>query len=101
MSETMIILEIAEPVRDKVRMSYNELDSLIAFITESETIVPCDKCPSIDEIKKYIEPDMHTNLKAALWVTETYKPKNQEEREAVRYLKRLIQESLDLTDPEG
>ena len=96
--------EPKEPQR--VRMSYDEFFKWSALITESPGIEPCGQCPTIEEIKKFIEPDMVANLDRALWIEETVKlsrdpEKRKREKAVLKYLKDRIDETLELYEEES
>lgn len=55
--------------------------------------------PTVDKIKTHIEPKMKSSMKFAIWITETADdPKNDEEKEAKKYLLKLIYKNLKITD---
>ena len=59
-----------------------------------------DWFPSVEEIKKYIEPQIKENqlmLKFALWMLETAgAPSTDEEKQARRYLMSLTNDSINI-----
>ena len=51
--------------------------------------------PTIDEIKKNIEPRLDQNMEFLIWITETAAPPvTQEQREARKYINNLINKTL-------
>lgn len=57
--------------------------------------------PTIDEIQKYIEPEVEKNLDFLIWISETAEsPKTPEQAEARTYINNLINKHLKITDSE-
>lgn len=57
-----------------------------------------DWFPTMDEIKKYLEPNIERDYKFAIWILETSdKPNTPEKVEARRYLMSLVYNNLNIT----
>jgi hypothetical protein len=53
----------------------------------------------MEEVQKYIEPFIKSNMEFAIWITETVdEPKTEEERRVKHYLLQLIYNNLKLKD---
>lgn len=55
--------------------------------------------PSIEDIKKYLEPHIKADINFAVWITETAnEPQTEEEKASRKYLLKLIYENLVVVD---
>ena len=101
--EDIPAVDVTEDQDDgKIHMTFDELDDMINLIETAPEIEKCKRCPTLNEIRKYLKPNLRERFATALWITETYEfstdPQiKREEQVSIGYLKRLIQETLVLT----
>ena len=57
--------------------------------------------PTVEDIRTKMEPKIKDQIAFAIWITETAdNPKTDEEKEAKKYLLRLIYKNLKVSQPE-
>lgn len=59
----------------------------------------CDYIPDIEDIKKYAEKDLKKYLPFLLWIDSNHpEPADEEEMLNLKYLRALLQESVQIAD---
>lgn len=79
-------------------MTYDDFDAMCERLNALNF-----KCgawwPTLDDVKKCIEPNIKSNMEFAIWITETAsEPKTEEERQVKHYLLQLINNNLRLKE---
>lgn len=81
-----------------VEMTQSKLDELCENFEEMK-FKAGPWWPTIEEIKKYIEPHIDERMNFIIWITETADaPQTEEEKASKSYLMKLIYNNLNVVD---
>lgn len=96
------IIKKENPIDDfeNIMMTFDEYDQLVERL-ESISYNPEGYFPTIEEIKKYLEPNFLENYKYMIWLTEcNLKPETDEEKASYNYLNKILNKHIKLIDYE-
>ena len=96
------IIKKENPIDDfkNIMMTFDEYDQLVERL-ESISYNPEGYFPTIEEIKKYLEPNFLENYKYMIWLTEcNLKPETDEEKASYTYLNKILNKHIKLIDYE-
>ena len=80
----------------KANMTLKDYDALCDRLHDNE--YQCGSWwPSVDDIKKYLEPESEKYLEFMLWVVETAEdPIDEEEKKSKRYLNKILRNTIKI-----
>ena len=82
----------------KTTMTFDELDMLNERLGNN-TFKCGDWWPTIEEIQKYIEPNVNKNIEFLLWILETAEmPETSKQKESKKYINNLLIKTLKIND---
>lgn len=82
----------------KATMSFDDYDTLVDRLVDN-CFKAEDWWPTVEEIQKYIEPNVNKNIEFLLWILETADtPITDEQKASKKYINNLLIKTLKITD---